>query len=108
MLFRSGKHNLSVDEYKEKFLRLHKYAPEVTSEALTHKFMEGLKEDLLYMMKGTGSTNFLDAVAKAKNFEKMGEYNLRKLASQSSFQQVIVFKSHNIQVCLNKNLIIQI
>ena len=42
--------------------------------------MEGLKEDLLYMMKGTGSNDFLDAVAKAENFEKMEEYNLRKIA----------------------------
>ena len=75
-----GKHNLSVDEYKEKFLRLHKYTPEVIGEALAHKFVEGLKEDLIYMMKGTGSSDFLDAVAKAENFEKMEEYNLRKMA----------------------------
>ena len=32
------------------------------------------------MMKGTGSTDFLDAMAKAENFEKMEEYNLRKMA----------------------------
>ena len=28
------KHDLKVDDYKEKFLRLHKYAPEVTGDAM--------------------------------------------------------------------------
>ncbi|MCO5602671.1 hypothetical protein L7F22_056807 [Adiantum nelumboides] len=32
---------LSVDEYKEKFLRLHKYAPKVIGDALKMKFIEG-------------------------------------------------------------------
>ena len=39
------KHDLSVDEYKERFLCLHKYAPEVTGDALKLKFMEGLREE---------------------------------------------------------------
>ena len=39
-----GKHSLSVNEYKEKSLRLHKYTPEVIGEALTHKFVEGLRK----------------------------------------------------------------
>ncbi|MCO5552689.1 hypothetical protein L7F22_006206 [Adiantum nelumboides] len=39
---------LSVDEYKEKFLRLHKYAPEVTGDALKMKFIEGLQEEVMF------------------------------------------------------------
>ena len=31
-------------------------------------------------MKGTRSSDFLDAMTRAKNFEKMEEYNLRKIA----------------------------
>ena len=68
-----GKHDLSMDEFKEKFMCLHKYALEVTNKAVSHKFVEGLKEDLLYMMKGIGSTIFVDVVGKDKNFEKMEE-----------------------------------
>ncbi|MCO5584448.1 hypothetical protein L7F22_038375 [Adiantum nelumboides] len=75
------KHSLSVDEYKEKFLRLHKYAPEVTGNALKSKFIEGLREELKYQVKGSGCTDFLDAVAKAENFEKMEEFTMKKAAS---------------------------
>ncbi|MCO5609063.1 hypothetical protein L7F22_063284 [Adiantum nelumboides] len=75
------KHSLSVDEYKEKFLRLHKYAPEVTWNALKSKFIEGLREKLKYQVKGSGCTDFLDAVAKAENFEKMEEFTMKKAAS---------------------------
>ncbi|MCO5571960.1 hypothetical protein L7F22_025711 [Adiantum nelumboides] len=35
----ANKLSLTVDEYKEKFLRLHKYAPEVTGDALKMKFV---------------------------------------------------------------------
>ncbi|MCO5550305.1 hypothetical protein L7F22_003788 [Adiantum nelumboides] len=75
------KHSLSVDEYKEKFLRLHKYAPEVTGNALKSKFIEGLREELKYQVKGSGCTDFLDVVAKAENFEKMEEFTMKKAAS---------------------------
>ncbi|MCO5597655.1 hypothetical protein L7F22_051736 [Adiantum nelumboides] len=75
------KHSLSVDEYKEKFLRLHKYAPEVTGNALKSKLIEGLREELKYQVKGSGCTDFLDAVAKAENFEKMEEFTMKKAAS---------------------------
>ncbi|MCO5560199.1 hypothetical protein L7F22_013808 [Adiantum nelumboides] len=75
------KHSLSVDEYKEKFLRLHKYALKVTGNALKSKFIEGLREELKYQVKGSGCTDFLDAVAKAENFEKMEEFTMKKAAS---------------------------
>ena len=70
----TDKHDLTVDDYKEKFLRLHKYAPEVTGDAMKSKFIEGLRDDLKYQMKGSSSINFLDAVAKDENYEKMQKY----------------------------------
>lgn len=69
---------LTVNEYKEQFLRLHKYAPEVEGDALKSKFIEGLREDLMYEVKGAGATDFLDAVAKAENYEKKVKYMANK------------------------------
>ena len=74
----ADKHDLSVDEYKERFLRLHKYAPEVTGDALKMKFIEGLREELRFQVKGAGCLDFLDAVAKAENYEKMEKFNQRR------------------------------
>ena len=72
------KHDLSVDEYKERFLRLHKYAPEVTGDALKMKFIEGLRDELKFQVKGAGCLDFLNAVAKAENYEKMERFNQRR------------------------------
>ncbi|MCO5555462.1 hypothetical protein L7F22_009007 [Adiantum nelumboides] len=49
--------------------------------ALKSKFIEGLREELKYQVKGSGCTDFLDAVAKAENFEKMEEFTMKKAAS---------------------------
>ena len=59
-------------------MRLHKYAPEVTGDAMKSKFIEGLRDDLKYQVKGSGCIDFLDAVAKAENYEKMQKYQERK------------------------------
>ena len=71
----AGKPVLILDEYKETFLRLHKYAPEVTGDTLKMKFIEGLTEILKFQVKGAGCTDFLDAVAKAENYEKWEMFN---------------------------------
>ena len=62
-----GKAMLTVDDYKDKFLRLHKYAPKVTCDALKIKYIEGVIKVLKFQVKGAGCTDFLDAVAKAQN-----------------------------------------
>ncbi len=72
-----GEPSLSVHEYKEKFLRLHKYAPEVEGEALKNKFVEGLRKDIYYQVKGAGATDFLDAIAKVESYEKKVRYEAR-------------------------------
>ncbi len=69
-----GQDTITVSEYKEQFLRLHKYAPEIEGEALKNKFIEGLRKDLYFQVKGAGATDFLDAVAKAENYEKKAKY----------------------------------
>ena len=73
-----GKPILTVDEYKEKFLHLHKYAPEVTGDALKMKFIEGLTGELKFQVKGVGCTDFLDIVAKGVNYEKWEAFNKNK------------------------------
>ena len=71
----TDKHDLTVNDYKEKFLRLHKYAPEVTNDdAMKSNFIEGLQDNLKYQVKGLGCINFLDVVAKVENYEKMQKY----------------------------------
>ena len=75
---KDGKPILTVDEYKEKFLRLHKYAPEVTGNALKMNFIEGLTGELKFQVKGAGCTDFLDAVAKVENYEKWEAFNKNK------------------------------
>lgn len=72
------KHDLSVDEYKERFLRLHKYAPEVTGDALKMKLIEGLCDQVKFQVKGASCLDFLDAVAKAENYERMEWFNQRR------------------------------
>ena len=46
--FEEDQHDLSVDEYKEKFLRLHKYVLVVVGDALKTNFFEGLREKLRF------------------------------------------------------------
>ena len=76
--FEEDQHDLSVDEYKEKFLQLHKYAPEVVGEDLKSKFIEGLRETLRFQVKGSGCVDFLDVVARAKIHKKMEKFNEEK------------------------------
>lgn len=87
--YEEEKHDFTVDDYKEKFLRLHKYAPEVTADAMKSKFIEGLREDLKYQVKGSGCTDFLDAVAKAENYEKMQKYHEKKGTGVNQAPRVI-------------------
>ena len=70
-------------------MRLHKYAPEVTADAMKSKFIEGLREDLKYQVKGSGCTDFLDAVAKAENYEKMQKYHEKKGTGVNQVPRVI-------------------
>lgn len=69
-----NKVGLSVHVYKDKFLHLHKYAPQMEGEVLMRKFIEGLNKDLYYQVKGARTKDFLDAIAKAENYEKKGCY----------------------------------
>ena len=66
-----GEPSLSVHEYKEKFLRLHKYAPEVEGEALKNKFVEGLRKDI--PSKGYWSYSFLGCDCKSRELREEGE-----------------------------------
>ena len=63
------KHDLTVYDYKEKLLRLYKYALEVSNDAMNSKFIEGLQDHLKYQVTASGCINFLDALPKAENFE---------------------------------------
>ena len=74
----TDKHDLTVDDYKEKLLQLHKYAPEVIGDTMKNKLIEGLRDNLKYQVKGLGCINFLDAVAKAESYKKMQKYQKRK------------------------------
>ena len=87
--FEEDQHNLFVDEYKEKFLRLHKYVPEVVGDALKSKFIEGLPETLQFQVKGSGCVDFLDAVAREENYKKMEKFNKKKSIFANSSPRII-------------------
>ena len=50
----------------------------MTGDALKMKFIEGLTGELKFQVKGAGCTDFLDAVAKAENYEKWEAFNKNK------------------------------
>lgn len=59
-----------MDEYKERFLHLHKYAPKVAGYALKRANSLNIYK-LRFQVKCIKSIDFLDAVAKVENEECM-------------------------------------